>query len=1121
MKTKKPRFTILALTIILISSTWMLPLAYAALPETPGGGDTYSDYGLLDSDTYVLYPWEDTSLQVGFSKYGELIDDNMGLGLRYDGVDVFANSMVPIKDWCSGWIMDIHYTQGGYLRNTWAYALFSDRTVAGVGGDWRNGQLTKDASDPGDTPGGRRTNGYAETSPIRIIYDGERETIYLLNTTIYDKDKAQGGVPLVELTIQLVFNKVKKYVVEIKDIKRIDDNKMDGPFQIEFSQRAEWDLGLSTAPRCYAEFYDNLTTKYIKHPFYYPEGGVPANYDLCQIIAEPSDPQANKLVGFAAFWPPLISKWVTETYNVRRLTDDIDVPSLLSTMETYEHEAELPTSADDLVDPWIYYDDITGEIIILLPRQPVAYPRGEGEWETSPWVFREEPSGEYAKLLEEKGGTPGQWIWDPFYGPHGAVRIKPFQWEWGDNFKVVYKRFMKGNTPQMSEALECMEPLFEEGDMVLSYGMNEEPDTPYVFAEWDFDLDMDHPWNSTHQFRCMSVYGITDWHNAVDPDMPEGVEDGYFRIDSEVLYQLDEVFNPIDLRDVADKDTFSWCQKGTATETIILRAHVYDKYGNPRDCLENHTIVVPEKWGYYCRNSEKVLLIDSSGINPVKLLWRDTDYTIEGDTITIEPGALSGYDRYKVLYKTIKCALTGPWTEDDFYALDHEFDVDVVKTHTSDSVTWKIKLGDLGPHTSTGVQVMIAGENDPKFTLGWSPGESTTDPVYKPYSGGWGAATTTLPAGMIVTGGYNEDYYEITIPKVYLGNCFYWALNVEATSPGYFPDSSSHQMNFPDDWVRWTAENTILDCCLTPGHEGRWEWIVIGEFAEPSDSLGAAMISSSWSDWKNKEVWLSAQDIKATELAPSIPWVHRNFTRIDSDTKAIYYMEPPEDNRSSFRDDWCTPDDWMGETIYPYAISSSNMIVVGGPLANLAAEYFNDFTDAKVFTEYGDGFYATGCWARTVLDHYMEKNMVDVPDNELWYNSVGVDDDRGYALISTYKDLNETVGFIVYGYTAEDTYYACYALRGGLLDWLQYVQPGTTSIILEINYSDLHPVQFHVAECLGLFTECTGFETNFKTSDYYGNYTMALEAVEENARMLGLCYKLVDIEWCAQVHPDP
>ena len=122
----------------------MLPLANAIVPpEVPGGGEYYSDYGVLDTDTYFLYPWEDMSIQIGFSKYGELIDENLGLGLKYDGVDVFANSMIPVKDWCSGWIMDIHYTQGGYLRNTWVYALYSDRTVQGIGGDWRNMQKTR------------------------------------------------------------------------------------------------------------------------------------------------------------------------------------------------------------------------------------------------------------------------------------------------------------------------------------------------------------------------------------------------------------------------------------------------------------------------------------------------------------------------------------------------------------------------------------------------------------------------------------------------------------------------------------------------------------------------------------------------------------------------------------------------------------------------------------------------------------------------------------------------------------------------------------------------------------------------------------------------------------------
>jgi hypothetical protein len=297
--------------------------------------------------------------------------------------------------------------------------------------------------------------------------------------------------------------------------------------------------------------------------------------------------------------------------------------------------------------------------------------------------------------------------------------------------------------------------------------------------------------------------------------------------------------------------------------------------------------------------------------------------------------------------------------------------------------------------------------------------------------------------------------------------------------------------------------------------------MIIGDFAKPSDSLGSAMLSTAWCDWKQVEVWLSGIDIQSLELAPRIPWMMRNFTGPTVEPREAYYMDYPNDTRASFRDDWSTPDGWSGGTVYPYAISSSNIIVVGGPLANLAAEYYNDFTDAKVFTEYGDGFYAPGCWARTTQDHYKGLVFYNVTDDELWYNSSNVDDMVGHAMISVTKDLNETLGFIVYGYTAEDTFYACYALRGGLLTWMQELQEGTTTLILEIDYSDLHPVEFHVAECLGTFTECTGFDTNFKTTMYYDNLETAYELVHEEAEGLGLCYKLVDIDWCSQVHPDP
>jgi len=64
---------------------------------------------------------------------------------------------------------------------------------------------------------------------------------------------------------------------------------------------------------------------------------------------------------------------------------------------------------------------------------------------------------------------------------------------------------MEGHTPHMSMAEECMESFFEQGVLYETLGVYNEPDTPYVFGEWDFNLDYDHPENSTHQFRCVSA----------------------------------------------------------------------------------------------------------------------------------------------------------------------------------------------------------------------------------------------------------------------------------------------------------------------------------------------------------------------------------------------------------------------------------------------------------------------------------------------------------------------------------------------------------------------------------------------------------------------------------------
>jgi len=961
------------IALLMISSAFSLvPVSMSVTPPSaPNDPEYISDYGVLHDDTYVLYPWEEKSLDIGFSKYGEMInpgtpgaDDSMGL--LYDGIDAFASPVLNPLHWSNGWVMDIHFVQMNTLKRVWAYALFSDLMAAG--GDWKQMQHTMDGSHPADTYGGRRTSGWCITDPIRVIYDGPRKAIYLLKTTVYDADPDYGGTALVELTNQILFNKVKKYVMEIKDIKRLEESKWCGPFQVEFSQRGEWDIGTEVTRESYAEFYNGLLTKYDKHPFYgpYPNAAPEVNdtydidvtYDLCQMI---STEHGVDKVGFAAYWPALISKWVADTTT-------LDREALLTSMETYMYRYEVPD--DPEVDP-------NGNLIVTLPYESIIYPRGQGVWKDDPWVFR----GEDDTMMEQDA----EWRWT---SPRSVI-IGRFHWKVGDLFSILFKRERLGAVSSTErsepnglwrgaplEPMECCEDLWEQGDPGVSYGMRIEPRVPYVFGEWDFELSFDSREASTHQFRCVTLFGLTDNNDAKDPDTTHY---GSFMIDSEVQYQLDEVFNPWDLKEAAHKETFRWAQKGALTQQIPLNAHLVDKYGNSRTCLiDEHKLVVPEKWGKYCESSEKVLLLDSGGGLQPLLLERPDQYTIalvDGhylivlDTLSIPN--YSYYDRYKVLYST--------------------------------------RLRD----------------------------DSETD----------------------------------------------WAT-------------------------------------------GRWEWTVIGKDSLASDSAGAAMISTAMQEWKHKEMWLSGLDMKDDVHAPTHPYVMARYAEVAGDKTDYHYDHYAGDHRSALMDDWCTPPNWGGSEIHPYAISSGNVIVVGGPIANLAAEYFNEFTDALVFTGYGDGFYSPACWARTSqpslesLTH-LGVPMDDWPADELWYSSADTDDDIGYAMISTYKDLNGTVGLIVYGYTAEDTYYASYLLRGGLLLWLQHLQPGVTTLLLEIDYEGIHPVGFHVKECLGTFTECTGFDTNFKTQQYEENKAAAKEAVVERAYGLGLCYKLVDSGWCAQLHPDP
>jgi len=155
-------------------------------------------------------------------------------------------------------------------------------------------------------------------------------------------------------------------------------------------------------------------------------------------------------------------------------------------------------------------------------------------------------------------------------------------------------------------------------------------------------------------------------------------------------------------------------------------------------------------------------------------------------------------------------------------------------------------------------------------------------------------------------------------------------------------------------------------------------------------------------------------------------------------TRADYhYAHSSGDHRSALKKYWST-------TI---PISSSNIIAVGGPGANLVTEYFNEFMPAiyrGTFFNVPD-LLLVPSWDALGLGNEKPirltgQNLVtntdqtkyNITDNTAPQIIPVNDQDYGWAVISTYKDINGTVGFTIWGATGNDSFWAAQAFQNGL-----------------------------------------------------------------------------------------
>jgi hypothetical protein len=1099
--------TILAtITIIAMLSVSMFT-QFSGATATTYNADNITVTGVLASDSYVLFPYTKKNLIFGFSKYGELINGAAKVGLKYDGLDVFANSEVLEEDWSQGWFIDIHYGDRDNLyKNVWAFAMYTDLTgSSGIGGDWKENCT---AGPLGAPHGGRKTNAWATTDPIKVLYDGPRRFVAITNTTIYEdslKTKA-----LVSVTITFEFNKDKKIVILFKDIKRLDKGKWGRTFQVEFSNRGEWDIGTASAPPSYAHFYDDLTTAYDYeyHDFYNatPSGARLTGFDVCQMINE-----AGTYVGFAAFWPQLFGKIVDGTGHV---TPTIALTSVCTQMYN---------------QTWLSLGSPSRKNMTLVDREGVSgldwpsadsYPRGAGNWSDQPMVFKN------GVLLTE--GAARDYTWTGDATDEIVFATEPLD---TDYITVVYKH---------------QAPTGGGADDMNNYVA--EPKTPYVIGEWCFDLeDVAHK----RQFRAVTVYGLTDRHDGDDDDAgAETWSNDANVIDCEVQYYLNETFNPFDLYDAVHKQESRWLyyddSLDAATSYITLTAGLDDDIYQPNGYTDR-VLTASQTWtGYnYTTTSDSTFdwvnnyedgvtshsknwmayLNASTSSDEAMLKITPTGYGVN-ITGALTFGNITDFSFwYYIIPPEITAGHTGPHIEFELYnstgsgyiVLGAYQNSDLYARSGTQTQTWK-------HYTLNTVGEFLGGGNyrnaDHAFYIRWVPdgqGVALTDDhgvQIETYEGtsylhSWEWFQERLGSFYVGSVGISQQYngscyvddldishlnkasgirYERVynmeedklIPSDWDAYCSFAErvlingtlierldhANLTAYESYYMIDFETGNITFYHwslalDYHAWNlgigTHVKVLYSTIEENEKGRYEWMVLGKDARTIDSAAAAYVSEAFDSTKDIRVEMMGMDIREFNYGPNSPYV---MSGPGTATRANYIDSL---GRPHLKDDWCTT----------WPVASSNMIFMAGPRANLGTEYMNEFLNV---------FFAR---SEYVVNNTGQSNTIMGLScwNRNNYTS-------GYGVISVYKDLNGTVGLVFWGYDADDYYYTCkwfWSYPDGItcpddtvvysgIEYLQHENRGVTDIILEITYPTLdptHPTVEVSSERLGTISEKT------------------------------------------------
>jgi len=703
-----------------------------------------------------------------------------------------------------------------------------------------------------------------------------------------------------------------------------------------------------------------------------------------------------------------------------------------------------------------------------------------------------------------------------------------------------------------------------------------------VIGEWAFDLTWANTTRSTNQWRCATAYGVTDLHDADDADKhnvhpdPARGQDSYNVLDREIKYQLDELFNPWDLSDSVHKQDDRWVYKSTltsATNYVALTQGLDDRIWNNKTDgvwhgyeLQHNGAGSEAEWvntyeegsGYaHSKNWAVELEANSSGYARIRItpegfgqngayyfgnlteisFWYKTleaGYYGPHIFVKLSNGTSTSWANVQ-MYNNVVPSATG-WTKIDLsnIATFTGMTADESFWYDSDAYVKRVPMTGVSSGAGTAKHSFDFYRNklaryyvtDIVVELGYNLVGSTVakylvDDIDVGYLAGPGCIRRERVYNMEedkLIPSYWDQYCTSAEEVVVNGTLWarhdtvksYEALDPSKAGTGVYRDYYTIDFTNGTIWF-WRYSDTyeeyrrltlavgtrvkVLYSTIEYCTVGRYEWENVGTVSAAVDSAGASMVTSAFEEWKDIEVYKSALDIKDSTWGQYITYLMRE-QGVANRTKSQYRDTI---GRTHLKDDWCTT----------YPISSSNIITIGGPAANVLSEYFNDYTDAFLVKSdvstsdlSGNGIYGPGCWNKT----------------RAYYG--GVSGGGGYAVISTYKDLNGTIGFIVWGYNGDDTYYACYALRHGLIAYMQYLQPGVTTLILKLTYTGQCAPTISIVECLGIFTECTGFG-QIKYLGEGGSTYVRTTFVLPEARRLFIENKLMSFTWPTYIHADP